>query len=76
MIFIFCYIIGGLFFWTPGRGGKTVFLVKKKNVWGFVMTKCYYSSSQNVRLLTIFVLFLEQIEKKNVQVHKNNLIVC
>ena len=32
MIFIFCHIMGGLFFHTPGTGSQTTFLVKKKNV--------------------------------------------
>ena len=32
MIFIFRHTMGGLFFQTPGTGGQTTFLVKKKNV--------------------------------------------
>ena len=40
MIFILCHIMGGsVFFQTPGRWRQTVFLVKKKNVGWFVMTK-------------------------------------
>ena len=39
MIFIFRHIMGETIFQTPGRGGQTVFWVKKNKLGCFVMTK-------------------------------------